>query len=107
MLVRGSELLFERTSFRSTGLVSALLVGMFALTGFCTSVYKHQRTNLGRRQYAEGQRLETAGDVESAVEEYRRALIFAPDDTEYRISLASALISAGRFDEAESHIDQL
>jgi Flp pilus assembly protein TadD len=107
MLVRGSELLFERTSFRSTGLVSALLVGTFALTGFCTSIYKHQRTNLGRRHYADGQRLETGGDVESAVEEYRRALIFAPDDTEYRISLASALISAGRFDEAESHIDQL
>ena len=107
MLVRGSELLFERTSFRSTGLVSALLIGTFALTGFCTSAYKHQRTNLGRRHYAEGQRLETAGDIEAAVEEYRRALIFAPDDTEYRISFASALIGAGRFEEAQSHIDQL
>lgn len=80
---------------------------MFALTGFCTSVYNHQRTSLGRRHYAEGQRLESTGDVESAVEEYRRALIFAPDDTEYRISFASSLISAGRFDEAESHIEQL
>lgn len=107
MLDAGSELLFERTNFRSTGLVSALLVGMFALTGFCTSVYKHQRTNLGRRHYAEGQRLESTGDIDSAVEEYRRALLFAPDDTEYRISFASALIGAGRFDEAESHIEQL
>jgi Flp pilus assembly protein TadD len=80
---------------------------MFALTGFCTSVYKHQRTNLGRRHYADGQRLEAAGDIQAAVEEYRRALIFAPDDTEYRISFASALIGAGRFEEAESHIDQL
>lgn len=107
MLVVGSELLFERNSFRSTGLVSALLIGMFALTGFCTSVYKHQRTNLGRRHYAEGQRLESTGDIEAAVEEYRKALIFAPDDADYRISFASALIGAGRFEEAESHIDQL
>jgi Flp pilus assembly protein TadD len=107
MLVLGSELLFERHNFRSTGLVSALLIGMFALTGFCTSVYKHQRTNLGRRHYAEGQRLESTGDIEAAVEEYRKALIFAPDDTDYRISFASALIGTGRFEEAESHIDQL
>lgn len=70
-------------------------------------MYKHQRTTLGRRHYAEGQRLERSGDIEAAVEEYRRALIFAPDDTEYRISFASALIGAGRFEEAESHIEQL
>jgi Flp pilus assembly protein TadD len=107
MLVAGSELLFEGTNFRSTGLVSALLVGVFALTGFCTSFYKHQRANLGAKHYAEGQRLESTGDIDSAVEEYRRALIFAPDDTDYRISFASALIGAGRFDEAESHIEQL
>ncbi len=107
MLVSGSELLFERNNFRSTGLISALLVGMFAITGFCTSFYKHQRTNLGQRHYAEGQRLESSGDIEAAVEEYRRALLFAPDDTDYRISFASALIGSGRFEEAESHIEQL
>jgi len=107
MLVAGSELLFEGTNFRSTGLVSALLVGMFALTGFCTSFYKHQQSTLGKRHYAEGQRLESTGDIDAAVEEYRRALIFAPDDTDYRISFASALIGAGRFEEAGSHIDQL
>src|SRR3982751_1517575 len=107
MLVTGSELLFETANFRSTGLVSALLVGMFALTGFCTSVYKHQRTTLGQRHYAEGQRLQSTGDISAAVEEYRKALIFAPDDTDYRISFASALIGAGRFEEAESRIDQL
>src|SRR5689334_15949647 len=107
MLVPGSELLFERTNFRSTGLVSGLLIGMFALTGFCTSVYKHKRTALGQRHYAEAQRLETSNELDAAVEEYRRALIFAPDDTDYRISFASALIGAGRFEEAQSHIDQL
>ncbi|MFL6447458.1 MAG: tetratricopeptide repeat protein [Bryobacteraceae bacterium] len=87
--------------------MSALLIGMFVVTGFCTSFYKHQRANLGGRHYAEGQRLESTGDIEAAVEEYRRALIFAPDDTDYRISFASALIGAGRFEEAASHIDQL
>jgi tetratricopeptide (TPR) repeat protein len=100
-------LLFERTNFRSTGLVSGLLVGMFALTGFCTSVYKHQRTNLGQRHYTDGQRLENTGQLDAAVEEYRKALIFAPDDADYRISFASALIGSGRFEEAQSHIDQL
>jgi tetratricopeptide (TPR) repeat protein len=80
---------------------------MFALTGFCTSFYKHQRTNLGKHHYAEGQRLESSGELDAAVEEYRRALIFAPDDTDYRVSFASALMGAGRFEEAQSHIEQL
>src|SRR3954453_19367220 len=107
MLVAGSELLFGRTNFRSTGLVSGLLLGMFALTGFCTSVYKHQRTSLGQKHYTGGRRLEGAGQLDAAIEEYRKALIFAPDDADYRISFASALIGAGRFEEAESHIEQL
>src|SRR3954453_9073098 len=107
MLVAGSELLFGRTNFRSTGLVSGLLLGMFALTGFCTSVYKHQRTSLGQKHYTGGRRLEGAGQLDAAIEEYRKALIFAPDDADYRISFVSALIGAGRFEEAESHIEQL
>ena len=52
-------------------------------------------------------RLENTGQLDAAVEEYRKALIFAPDDADYRISFASALIGSGRFEEAQSHIDQL
>lgn len=100
-------MLFEKTNLRSTVLVSAFLVGVFALTAFCSSIYKHQKRTLGERHYSQGIGLEKKGDLEAAVEEYRRALIFSPDDVDYRISLTSALIGSGRLDEAESHIEQL
>jgi tetratricopeptide (TPR) repeat protein len=45
--------------------------------------------------------------VETAAEEYRKALLFLPDEPEYRLSLSIALIELGRTDEAESHLQEL
>lgn len=48
-----------------------------------------------------------ADDLNGAAEEFRKALLFAPDNREYRLSLATALVSGGRLEEAESHLEQL
>jgi tetratricopeptide (TPR) repeat protein len=53
------------------------------------------------------EQLRQKGDAETAAEEYRRALFFSPDNGDYRLSLATALIEAGRLDEAQSHLEQL
>ena len=84
----------------------ALVVG-FVVTGFASSAYHRKRANLGTEHYESGRRLEAQGKVEQAVDEYRTALFFSPDKTEYRVSLATALVEAGRLDEAESHLEQL
>lgn len=62
---------------------------------------------MASQHYQAGERLSTAGERSEAVEEYRKALLFSPDNTDYRVSLARALIDDGRLDEAQSHLEQL
>ena len=57
--------------------------------------------------YDRGYALESHGELEPALEEYRKALLFAPDNTQYRLSLATALLESNHLDEAESHLEQL
>lgn len=87
--------------------VSLLLIAAFSATGFLTSIYRREKVALGERHYVDGQHLEKQSDMEGAVEEYRKALLYSPDRAEYRLSFASALVAAGHLDEAESHIDQM
>lgn len=79
----------------------------FALTGFAGAAYHRKRGALGIEHYDRGNALETHGDLEAGLDEYRKALLFAPDNTQYRLSLATALLEANRLDEAESHLEQL
>ncbi len=97
----------NKTTFRVTTSVSVLLVLGFLVTGFINAAYRREKTSLGESHYSKGLRLERASDPNGAVEEFRKALIYSPDKTEYRLSFAEALINEGRLEEAESHIDQL
>jgi tetratricopeptide (TPR) repeat protein len=79
----------------------------FAGTGFLSSAYRKARENQSGRHYALGEALTSAGNVEGAAEEYRKALLFLPDEQDYRLSLSIALIELGKTDEAESHLQEL
>ncbi len=79
----------------------------FVVTGFASRAYHRERTELAATHFERGQALETHGELEPALEEYRKALLFSPDKAEYRLSLATALLEAGRLDEAQSHLEQL
>jgi tetratricopeptide (TPR) repeat protein len=79
----------------------------FIGTGFLSSAYRRARENQGHRHYALGEALASAGNVEAAAEEYRKALLFLPDEPDYRLSLSIALIELGKTDEAESYLQQL
>jgi tetratricopeptide (TPR) repeat protein len=46
-------------------------------------------------------------DLSGAAEEFRKALLFAPENREYELSLATALVNSDRLEEAESHLEQL
>jgi len=96
-----------QTTWRATVSVCVVLVGACVLTGFISSAYKNERQSLGRSHYEAAQSLVTHGDVREAIAEYRKALLFSPDQPEYRLSLATALLNAGRLSEAKSHLEQL
>lgn len=95
------------SAWRAVILVGLVLGAAFAITGTVSSAYKKERVSLGQTHYGNGQALAQKGRMDDAIEEYRKALLFLPDDTQYRLSLASALLNAGRLDEAEAHLEQL
>lgn len=88
-------------------MVSIIVVAAFIFTGFLTSSYGRARTSRGQEHFQIGRELEAAGNVQDAAEEYRKALLFTPDDVNYRLSLAVALVELGQLDEAESHLEEL
>jgi tetratricopeptide (TPR) repeat protein len=83
------------------------LIISFAITAAFSSSYRNERMKLGERRYEQGQALSSHGDMEGAVDSYREALLFSPDNTQYRLSLANALLSVGKLDEAQAHLEQL
>lgn len=98
---------FKKSTPRLIAGIALLLVFSFTGTGFITSKYRTEKLLLGRGHYDRGIHLQHGGEINDAVEEFRKALIFCPDTAEYRVSFAAALIEAGKLDEAESHLEQL
>jgi tetratricopeptide (TPR) repeat protein len=98
---------FINNTLQATLTVCITLVVAFVVTGFASSAYHRKRDALGTQHYDRGHSLETHGDLEAALEEYRKALLFAPDNAQYRLSLATALLEANRLEEAQSHLEQL
>lgn len=95
------------SNLRSTILVTSILILAFTFTGFLSSAYKNQKESRGRTHYDLGQAALHTGNLQQAIEEYRKALLFSPDDSNYALSLAAALVDSGRLDEAESHLQEL
>ena len=95
------------STLRTFLLVSLALLVAFLVTGFASSEYRSEKKVLGARHYMNGQELAAKGKMMAAVQEYREALLFQPENTDYRLSLATALINAGRLDEAQAHLEQL
>lgn len=96
-----------RTNLRAAISVSIVLVAAILVTGFLSSAYKRERQALAQQHFNHGQSLTRSGDANAAVEEYRKALLFSPDDQNYRLALAVALVDLGRLDEAQSHLEEL
>ncbi|MBV9085322.1 MAG: tetratricopeptide repeat protein, partial [Acidobacteriaceae bacterium] len=96
-----------QNNLRTTVGVLVVLAFAFALTAYLTAAYKREREALGRAHNIEGETLTRETRFDDAAEEYQKALFFSPDRNEYHIGLVSALIRAGRFDEAQQHLQEL
>ena len=95
------------TTLRAAVSVFLVLIAAFVVTGTLSSLYRRERIELGERRFGEGQMLAARGDMEGAVDSYREALLFSPDNQQYRLSLADGLLSIGALDEAQAHLEQL
>ncbi|HLH01253.1 MAG TPA: tetratricopeptide repeat protein [Bryobacteraceae bacterium] len=98
---------FGQSTLRATLTVCGTLLVTFVVTGFASSAFHREREKLGIAHYDAGKSLEQKGELDPALDEYRKALLFAPNNTDYRLSLAKALLEAGRLNEAQSHLEAL
>ena len=85
-------------------LVTGLAVIFFlAVTGL-SRAYQAQRGALGSRWYSRGLADLRAQHFDSAVTEFRSALLYSPDDYAYQLDLAEALIGLKRTAEASTYL---
>ena len=84
-----------------------LLAGLFAVTGFLSKMFHSQQASLARHWSAQGETLLRSGDAAGAIEDYRSALVYQPDDRQNEFRLAQALAAAGRTEEAQAYLARL
>jgi tetratricopeptide (TPR) repeat protein len=89
-------------------LISAMLV-VLAVLGFVVvsrlvSLYHSHQKVLAQRIYQQGLAEQRAGKYEHAIEDFRAALIYDPDNDQIQLNLARALRDTGRLNEAESYL---
>ncbi|MGC2195578.1 MAG: tetratricopeptide repeat protein [Terriglobales bacterium] len=88
-------------------LLSAVAVTFFlAVTGL-SHVYHAQQESLGNRWFSRGVADLRAQRFESAVAEFRTALLYSRDNYSYQLNLAEALIGRKRTSEAYSYLVNL
>lgn len=94
-------------TWTATFSVAIVLLAALVITGAASSAYRRERSALGRAHFHAAQALEGENQAPGAIEQYRKALLFSPDEAQYRLALANALLEAGRLDESEAHLEQL
>lgn len=82
----------------------ALLV-LFVLFSATISRMYHKKIHvLADDWFDQGEASFRAGDIKSALTDYRNALVYSPDNTKFQFHLAQALAAAGRGEEARSYL---
>jgi tetratricopeptide (TPR) repeat protein len=88
-------------------LLAVLAVISFAAVSGLSRAYHAQRAALGNRWFSRGVADLNARHFDSAVTEFRAALLYAPDNYDYQLNLAEALIGLKRTGEAYSYLANL
>lgn len=78
----------------------AIAVVAFATTYGITRSYQRRQDALSRRWFLRGQEDLASGNAKSAVGDFRTALLFAPDNPNYRLRLAQALAADNQVPQA-------
>lgn len=81
-----------------------LLVVLFSLTGILTRAFHKKQDALAAEWFAKGNARLSAGAAHEALDDFRRALIFDPENEPYQLHLAQALVQLGRQEEARAYL---
>lgn len=107
----GGRLSELRDHLRQRPVMMALLAGLavifFLAVTALSRAYQAQRESLGDRWFNRGVADLDAQHFESAVTEFRSALLYSRDDYAYQLNLAEALIGLKRMGEASSYLENL
>jgi tetratricopeptide (TPR) repeat protein len=106
MNVAGLKSISRRTPLILAGL---LVVAFLAFAGVNRLVirFHEQEKALARHLYERGMRAQGAGNPEAAIGDFRAALSYSHDNSQYQLSLARALRDTGRTAEAETYLISL
>jgi len=88
-------------------LLSVLAVTFFLAVTALSHVYQAQQESLGNRWFSRGAADLKARQFESAVAEFRTALLYSRDNYSYQLNLAEALIGRKRTSEAYAYLINL
>lgn len=104
------ELTLKPFSGRTPVAIAALTV--LAVLGFLAVArlvrrFQEQEKALARHLYQQGLTEQQAGKLEPALQHFRAALSYSPENFQYELSLARTLRDSGRTDEAEAYLISL
>jgi len=86
---------------------AAALLVLFTVVGFASNLYHQKRTALALEWYTRGEanlQVKDARHATGAIDDFRTALVYSPQNDLYRLHLAEALMAAGRVDEARTYL---
>ncbi|MFZ0794386.1 MAG: tetratricopeptide repeat protein [Candidatus Korobacteraceae bacterium] len=96
---------------RSTRIVLAvtlvLIIAGFAFTQYFVNLHRQTESDLAVRWFTRGEQAMQAQLPTAAAEDYHNALSYDPDNRQYRLHLAQALLAAKRWNEARAHLTSL
>lgn len=108
------ELAAKRPIARRTPVVLAVLTAIavvaFILVSRLVTRYRANERQVAWHVFEEGQKFYHSGDPTRAIDNFRTALFYDPDNTQYQLDLARALRDSGRpgsLDEASSYLSAL
>jgi|HubBroStandDraft_5_1064220.scaffolds.fasta_scaffold02792_7 tetratricopeptide (TPR) repeat protein len=83
-----------------------ILIGLI-LTQYFVALHKATEASLANRWFVRGGEAMQAHLPDAAAQDYRTALSYDPENPEYRLRLAQALVAANRLNEARAHLTSL
>ncbi len=84
-----------------------LILAGFVFTQYFVNLHSQTESDLAVRWFTRGEQAMQAQIPAAAAEDYRNALSYDPDNRQYRLRLAQALLAAKRWNEARAHLTSL
>jgi len=96
-----------RSSQIVLALTLVLIFAGFGLTQYLVNLHRETESALAQRWFTRGEQAMQARLPAVAADDYRTALSYAPENRQYRLRLAQALLAANRLNESRAHLTSL